>query len=174
MQREPFRNPKYLAGQMHAPEHATHVTAAQARADACFKLQGLQAPPPVPHETLGDYRRRLVSNMQHYLPDDSPWKKARVESQPDGNLPVYERHIFDTAVAEFTKPAGPMRKVTSLNDENGQRITRFYGDPENCWGPFKAQARLVRFDPGLGRGANAPGANKPVGTLMSDGSVQRV
>jgi hypothetical protein len=34
------------------------------------------------------------------------------------------------------------------NDDAGRRIKRFYGDPAECWDPFKYPARAVIGFPG--------------------------
>jgi hypothetical protein len=57
-------------------------------------------------------------------------------------------------VTAFKAPVGPLREVTEL-DRGNRPIVRFYGDPEECWKPFKQEPRRAQFTPGVGRGADS-------------------
>jgi len=99
-------------------------------------------------------------------------------SQGSVRRAVQPRVTISTAsgftVADFKRPVGPLRQTVEY-DHAGRKLIKFYGDPEACWGQFKGPVqRVIGWNPsGLGRGADVPGAIRPVGTLMSDGSMRR-
>jgi hypothetical protein len=57
----------------------------------------------------------------------------------------------------FKAPIGPLREVIE-HSRGGPHISHFYGDPESCWAPFKAQPQLVEKFLNLGKGSDSPGA----------------
>jgi len=101
---------------------------AQARADAVFRLNGKQAPPPMVGEKLLDYRRRLLGTLQ---PSSKEWGKTDLKSLADGDVfDNIERHIFADAESaardSSTIPGGTMRKIEK-RDATGRTITEWHG-----------------------------------------------
>jgi hypothetical protein len=151
-------------------EHGAACVAARSRAHALFSLYGVATPEPQFGEDLGRYRRRLLSMAQGLLPSSSPWRGVPVHQQPD--LDAVEAHLFDDQAAAFRAPIGPLRSVTEV-DASNRPVRRFFGDPENTWGPFKGVRRLVTAWSSAGRGKDGPGprANPVVAQVLRDGTT---
>jgi hypothetical protein len=114
----------------------------QARADAAYAAHGLRAPARMINEDLDAYQRRLARPLQAH---SSRWGVG-VDLTPfrDNALRTVTGQIFSDAAAAAMKndTPGQLRQVVS-QDATGRRITRFYGDPEACWGPFKQASRVI-------------------------------
>jgi hypothetical protein len=142
----------------------------QSEANELFKLHNMSADAPRAHEGETAYARRLINAAKSFSPD---WNGVDINSQPDGLLPLAWKSVIEDAITEFKKSEGPLRQVVTT-DDSGRRMRTFYGDPENCWAPFKATSQYVTaWNPeGLGRGAKSPTAIVPVRMLMTDGSIR--
>ena len=143
----------------------------QRSADELFSLYGRSADAPRADESDEGYMRRTLESAKRYSSTFCGFDFVGPRAQPRECLPSAWESIVADGVKAFKEPVGAMRSAITT-DDSGRRIRKFYGDPENCWSPFKALARIAVFNPDLGRGANAPGAIKSVGTLLSDGTVR--
>lgn len=120
----------------------------RARADAAFRAT-VNAPPPghLPGESVTAYRLRLLDAMKGFSPT---YRKLPTESLASmaraGALGIAEETVFQDAVAAGRRPTGKLRAVDEP-DGSGRVIRKFYGSPEECWGPFKLPVRRVsRFN----------------------------
>lgn len=99
----------------------------QARADAVYRLNGKQAPPPLAGEKIIDYRRRLLGALQGASPQFS---KVDLRKATPDVIDALESTIL--ADAEFAArdtskiPVGTMRK-TERRDATGRTITEWHG-----------------------------------------------
>ena len=143
----------------------------QSAANELFSLHGRAADAPAIGETDENYQRRLLESAKIYSDTLVAFDFVGPRAQPREFLPSAWNSVVADGVRSFKKPVGSLRQVTTV-DDSGRHMRHFYGDPENVWAPFKAVPRLAAFNPNAGRGANAPGAIKPVGVVMSDGSVR--
>jgi hypothetical protein len=124
-------------------------------------------------ESDTSYMRRLLSTAKRH---SDQWSAVDINRVPTDALPVVFRQVVDDGVTRFKAPLGELRQHVTL-DDSGRKIRRFYGDTSYCWDVFKPNVikRVTGWNQkGYGKGANAPGATRPVGTLMSDGSVRAV
>jgi hypothetical protein len=170
---ELLKSPRYMAGGVCDAEIAGAAEHFRTRSDEAFALHGVRAPQIESGEPLGHYRQRLLNNLKLFA-KESPFKTVDFRSVHASNLAPFEAQLIDQAVADFKKPVGPLRQMIQVDDA-GRKIRRYFGDPEACWGQFKGHVqRVTRWNTDLGRGANAPGANKPVAMLMADGPTRRL
>lgn len=116
---------------------------AQSKAERVAQAFGDSAPRWVSGETLTQYRQRLLGKFKSH---SKAWKDADLRDFKDSALDTVETQVYADAWQAAIRPAnvegGMLREVTE-NDRTGRKITRFYGDPEACWGPFKQPARHV-------------------------------
>jgi hypothetical protein len=119
-----------------------HQAAADRVARAFGNTEG--APGPLEGETLTRYRQRLMAPFQQHSP---AWKGANLSRVSDETtLAVAEDQIFRDAMRARTDPnvIGPGKLIETFeSDRTGRQISRFYGDPEACWGAFKQPSRHV-------------------------------
>jgi hypothetical protein len=127
---------------------STAFIGAQIKAERVAQAFGDSAGAPrwMNGEQLGDYRLRLLSPYKRH---SQAWAAVPVEAL-DGVLDVAETQIYADALVAASSPsvigAGQLREVIEV-DRTGRRITKFAGDPEACWGPFKqAPLRVTGFD----------------------------
>jgi hypothetical protein len=135
-----------------------------------LNLYGHAADQPRPGETDERYMRRALQSTKRY---SEVWSGVDFDRVPSATLPSAFRHIVSDGVELFKRPVGPLREVVT-SDAAGRRITRFYGDPECTWAPFKGETRrfVTAWDTAASRGKNAPGARVAVSVVMSDGTTQ--
>jgi hypothetical protein len=117
----------------------------QARADSVAQLFGDFAPPWFAGESDLAYRRRLVGQYQKYSPT---WRDAEIGTLSGRALETVESQIFADAAREARQPTSLTLRPGELvervsTDATGRRITKFHGDPEACWAPFKVPSRAV-------------------------------
>jgi hypothetical protein len=122
---------------------------AQVRADKVYQGFGDSAPPAVDGELLPAYRLRLLRGLKQHSPD---WKNTDLVRLPEDILAVAERTILADAAREIASPtnvpAGTLLQRIE-QDATGRKITRFHGDPEACWAPFKSEPKYVVAWPGV-------------------------
>ena len=127
------------------------ANAYRAAADGAYRAAvGGSAPAHLPGESVEAYRIRLASGLQ---PFSATYKKLSVRDldgmRRSGALHIAEQTIFEEAVAAARRPTGPLRETQDPPDRSGRSITRFFGSPEDCWGPFKQPPKYVtRFNTG--------------------------
>jgi len=117
--------------------------AARERAERVAMVFGDSAPRPMDGEPVADYQRRL---LRPYLKFSPTWNGRDLSRLPGSILEIVERQVYSDAIAASTNPAviGRGQLVERFEtDRTGRRISRFYGDPEACWGPFKQPTRNV-------------------------------
>jgi hypothetical protein len=129
------------------------VFAIKARAVPYFQRHGTVPPEPNFGEDPARYQRRMLSLAQSVSAPGHVWAGQNLAKQSDAALNAIERSLFHDR-AEF-KP-GELVEYNAACSRTGRVITRFEGDQEVCWGPFKQQPRRARFTPGVGRGADSP------------------
>lgn len=126
-----------------AEEDRARFVDVQSKAERVAQAFGDFAPRWMSGESLPQYRQRLLSKFKQHSAD---WKGVDLAKLGDDALAVAETKIYADAWGAATRPVniegGTLREVTE-NDRTGRKITRFYGDPEACWGPFKQPARHV-------------------------------
>jgi len=127
------------------------------RADKLFELRGVEPPRPRFGESAIDFKRRTLAQLQTLLPAGHPVTFVNPYQQSEKAIDGLEDVAVSHAIAEFTAPRGPLRQSVT-RDRTGREVVRFYGDPEECWGPFKQQPRRMRFTEGVGRGEDSPQA----------------
>jgi len=123
---------------------------AQARADRVLRQFGDSAERWQDGESIADYRRRLLEPLKQHSP---AWRKVSVPRQEDV-LQVAEQQILADAAREARAPTSiPPGKLVErvTTDVTGRRISRFFGDPEACWGAFKAEPKIVTGFGGAGK-----------------------
>jgi hypothetical protein len=166
---EPLGLPTVHGAEISGRAHELH-----ARAGELFGLYGHAADAPRANESDIGYTRRILKSASRY---SATWAGVDFDKLPTSALPVAVTQVIDGGVQTFRRTGagtGQLREEVT-HDHSGRKLIKFYGDPENCWAPFKDNVmRLVTgWNTSLGKGANAPGAVRPVGTLMSDGSVRQ-
>lgn len=130
------------------PKPETEValfTAAQVQADAVYQaFNDASAPRWIDGETLPAYVRRLATKYKEH---SRTFKDVDLAAINDAvALDAVVKVIYTDALAVSSSPslipAGQLReRITS--DRTGRRISRFEGDTESCWGPFKQPVRGV-------------------------------
>lgn len=119
------------------------------RYEALAQAFGDSAAPPylLSGETLLGFRARLASKFKHHSP---MYKDSNLFSIGDKTaMEFVTRSIYDSAEKAAHAPTGPLRSVTSF--ENGHRVTRFYGNPAECWGPFMGAVKFGRINLNAGK-----------------------
>jgi hypothetical protein len=171
MNRDILSDPRYIAGAMSEAETCAAAAEFQERADSALQLFGQRAPGIQAGETLAAYRRRLLKNLQPKC--EPPFREVNLCAVADSQLQHFEARMIDGTIVEFKKPIGPLREAIEI-DRSGRRISKFYGDNEYVWGPFKGptQRFISAWDTDAYKGINAAGAVKAISHNMSDGSVR--
>src|SRR5277367_5431701 len=72
------------------------MTEMQSRADAVYSLAGRRAPPPLPYERPGQFRRRLAAGLQEYSPR---LRDIDISSLADDALRPVEAQVYADAAA---------------------------------------------------------------------------
>lgn len=94
-------------------------------------------------ESLPDYQRRLLSK---YKAHSAAWKDKDLARVDASVLDVAETQIYADAITAASAPssivAGTLREQVTT-DRTGRRITRFHGDTEVAWAPFKQPVRSI-------------------------------
>jgi hypothetical protein len=118
----------------------------QAKADVIYRLFDSQAPQPrvLQGESPLGYRQRVASELKRHSP---AWRDVEVRTLPTAAFEVAERQIYADAEREARAPtnvpAGQLIERVERCDKTGRCISRFFGDPEVTWGPFKLATRSV-------------------------------
>ncbi len=119
----------------------------QVKADSAFQAVGTNAPPALPGESPVLYRRRLLGNLQEFVPSA---KRLPIADAPLDVLEVFEKTIFADVQKEAARPTmlqpGELRAVTRT-DESGRSVTEYFGDQSVWRNEFKLPPRRARFNP---------------------------
>jgi hypothetical protein len=107
-----------------------------------YQKFGDVAPRRLDGESAGAYTRRLLEPLKKHHPD---WANDPLPTE----LPVLNKvkeQILKAAGREAVLPTNIppgtlIERVTK--DAAGREISRFYGDPEACWGEFKIPPKFV-------------------------------
>lgn len=113
----------------------------QARADSVSAMFGERASPPMPGETVLDYRKRVVGKFKRH---SNRFKDTRFDSLDGATLDAVEEIVYHDAVeaARATGEAVPGLLVPFVErDSAGRQITRFHGDVGAFLAPFVPQDR---------------------------------
>lgn len=141
------------------------------RADAAFNVLGLGAAPRRTHgEPVHAHRARVINGalaataaLDHMSRRWLGFDPATIRD--DTVAEQLAKVVLDEAVNAWTEPTGPLRESVE-RDSAGREVRKFYGDPECCWAPFKAQSRIVsRW--GTLKGAEARGVR--AGHMLPNG-----
>ena len=132
-----------LPAELSEADHR-RFAAAQSKAEGAYQAFGDSAPQWVNGETLTQYRQRLLGKFKQH---SEQWKNVELSKLGDETaLSVAETTIYADALNcahdPANVPAGTLREVTET-DFSGRKITRFFGDPEATWAPFKSPSQLV-------------------------------
>ncbi|MGH8321592.1 MAG: hypothetical protein ACRESI_06530 [Gammaproteobacteria bacterium] len=123
-------------------ESRSQFVESQIKADKVAQAFGDSAPRWQNGESLLQYRNRLVRKFQAHSPK---WKDADLSMNHDvKTLSNIEDMVFADAIGAARNPAAtdaPFLTPVTETDATGRRITRFFGNPEACWGQFKMPAR---------------------------------
>jgi hypothetical protein len=125
------------------------------RLSEVFKINNTVAPEPRCGEGPEPYRYRALSCAQQLLPSDHAWAYIPIARQP---LDAVERHIVHDQIRAFKSPTGPLREHQETCPRTGRVTVRFYGDPENVWGPFSGVRQRIASITDLGTGPTSPRA----------------
>ena len=124
------------------PEHRYREI--QSRSDEVLRSFSDAVSSPTFDESLDQYTRRCLTKVKNY---SQRWKDADISYFRGPALAEVGAQIFDDAMKEIENPArvpaGELREVVKY-DRTGRGTSRFIGDPEACWGPFKMPIRLWR------------------------------
>jgi hypothetical protein len=130
----------------------------QKRTGEIFRLHGTAPPQPQFGEDARGYRARIIGLAQTLLPRGHVWAGVSIHRQPERALDSIEDAVIHDRVRAFKRPTGPLREVTESCPRTGRMTTKFYGDPEDCWGRYKGVRQRVTGFTQDGRGANSPHA----------------
>jgi hypothetical protein len=135
-----------------------NIFAIKNRVAEVFKLHGTVPPEPRFNEGPVPYRARALSAAQTLLPRNHVWSGVNIARQPERALDSIERALVHDRVAAFKAPTGPLREMTETCPRTGRATTKFFGDPEECWKPFKGVRQRVVGWTSQGRGSDSPHA----------------
>ena len=117
------------------------------RAQAAYR-HALNAEPPrrMSDEDLTTYRIRLLEPIKSASKDWGRFGRSDFRGLANaGGLSIAETQIYADAVRSIQQSRHGLRTV-SEPDQAGRPITKFYGDPEEVWGAFKAPAVCARLN----------------------------
>ena len=116
----------------------------QAKADAVYQLHSKRARRPMDGESLIDYRRALITEMQPY---SSAWKAHNLAAVADsGMLGTIETQVYADAAHAARNPKDlPVDQLREMRsqDETGRTIKTFLGQPAAWMRPFSSNRRRV-------------------------------
>ena len=129
-------------------EERKAFTEAQLRAEPVYQAHGDSngAPRFLQGESLLGYRKRLLTPHLAYSP---AWKEAGTSVASMTDEAVFanvERQVYADSLAAAQNPVvdQPLRlRSVTHTDATNRRITKFFGDPEATWGPFKSGRKAV-------------------------------
>jgi hypothetical protein len=107
-------------------------TAIQADAAELYSKWGHSPPIPVSGETSRRYERRVISDMQSYLPPGNPFSSLRLSQLPDdpAAMAAIAPRIRQAFADSYNDPAtvreGELREIQAT-DHAGHRISSFVG-----------------------------------------------
>jgi hypothetical protein len=117
----------------------------QSRADSAYQAAGRRAPPPLAHERVDAYQRRLVAGVQSYSPR---WAKADIDAISADALPIAESQIYADAASHGRThglAARQIREHVSCTSA-GHTQVEFVGGPEAHFiRAFERPARRATF-----------------------------
>jgi hypothetical protein len=125
------------------------ATAYRAQADAAYRAAtGGSAPGHLPGESIAAYRVRLATGLKPFSQTyKSVADRSLAQMYRAGALRNAEETIYREAAEHARRPVGALREVPDPPDRSGRTIVRFFGNPEDCWAPFKQTPRMVaRFN----------------------------
>ena len=126
LQRDTIRGyEEYLA---HFRADEAEMTEMQSRADEVYAKAGRRAPPPLPYERPGQFRRRLAQGLQEYSPR---LRDIDVASLADDALRPVEAQVYADAVANApTHGLGPTEiRVVEKVGAGGHHEREYAGGP---------------------------------------------
>ena len=129
---------------MDSNSHA-EFSAAQLKADHCYRAFGDQAPPPMQGETLFDYRARLAAKYQRHSKSFADTKLAALGCAH--TLGALEDQIYADAVSALhsggTAARGQLVPITRP-DASGRPVTKYVASDDGaCWDKFAPPFRYV-------------------------------
>jgi hypothetical protein len=152
MKQEIARLQERLQGLTRAPsmEERDELAQVQRRADSVLQQFGEHAEPPLIGESVLAYKQRQANRLKKYCPQ---LKSVRLDSLEGPMFEMAEKQIYADAIAAASKPAAlPKGRLQAIVDtSSGHRVTTYRGDPEACWGPFKAPGFVGRINKDVGK-----------------------
>lgn len=109
--------------------------------------------PPMYDESPSSYKRRMAAVFQKHSPRA---KSANLKALDDATFGVIEDMIYadaqSVANTAATLPKGKLNK--SVDNSTGHQVTTYTGDPDACWGMFKAPVFTGRINKTPGKRVN--------------------
>jgi hypothetical protein len=124
----------------------------QAEASKVARAFGMEAPPPLPGESLRDYRVRSVSYFKQYSPEWRDTNLGNLAASSPAAFGVAQSTIYKDAYHVATHPScepGDPQTSRTYTDEAGRRVTDFFGDPMHFIRQFSGPG--VRYLVGVSR-----------------------
>jgi hypothetical protein len=124
------------------------VRAPQARADLVYRAFDSRAPEPrvLEGESTLSFRQRVAADLKRHSQKWRDVSDMELRTLPRATFEIAEKEIYADALREARAPTNiPAGELIERNerDQTGRMITRFFGDPECCWGVFKSPIRRV-------------------------------
>ena len=129
---------------MESNSHA-EFSAAQLRADFCYRAFGDAAPPPMRGETVLEYRARLATKFQQH---SKLFKDAKLANLGCPHaLTAIENEIYSDAVGALNSGAtaapGQLVPIVKM-DSSGRPVTRYVSNGDGaCWDQFNQKVRYI-------------------------------
>jgi len=129
---------------MESNSHA-EFSAAQLKADFCYRAFNDAAPPPMRGETVLEYRARLATKFQQH---SKLFKDAKLANLGCPHaLGAIENEIYADAVAALnsggTAAPGQLVPIVKM-DSSGRPVTRYVSNGDGaCWDNFNQRVRYV-------------------------------
>jgi hypothetical protein len=134
-----------LKGDSKMSNSHAEFSAAQLKADFCYRAFGDAAPPPMNGETVLEYRTRLAQKFQRHSKTFADAKLANIGCPH--TLTALEDQIYADAVGALnsggTAAPGQLVPITKM-DSSGRPITKYVASDDGaCWNQFNQRVRYV-------------------------------
>lgn len=134
-------------------EERDELSRAQVKADSLAQMFGDSVNPPLYDESPIAYRKRLAAKFQKH---SASAKDVKLDSLDVHSFAIIEGQIYadaqSVAKSAIALPKGRLHATTDTS--TGHRVTEYTGDPEVCWGPFKAPGFIGRINKDVGKRAH--------------------
>ena len=136
-------------------EEKDEIARVQVRADSLAQMFGdsQSVTTALYDESPIAYRKRLAAKFQKHSPTA---KDVRLDSLDVHSFAIIENQIYADAqtVAKSAIALPKGRLHASVDTSTGHRVTEYTGDPDVCWGPFKAPGFSGKINKDVGKRTN--------------------